>query len=422
MITYADYLSTSEMQRWMLETDIPWDDIQPEAALEQSELLERLRDSALIESFFPILTPRALDVLWDDPAATAIFSVQLYESYKHFHVFNLYLERVGFRPLRDDDLIEVRHRNLGLKYTCGTRMLTQYFMSEHFAAHSFFKDAHASNEKVLSQILQLVARDEVRHAQFGYELLGMRIDRDPSHAEIVLDAARNFTHFGALVVPEVPVGNNNDFLAIITLDQKIQRLTRALFERGRKRVIGMSPEIRNLAWRLNWYRQSELEGALLLGRMVRAANDSFLVRKLTRHAADEARHASLWADAIAEAGVPTIRIFRSYQSLYGDHGGMPVGMQEVLAFTQIFERRVHKRFTAELHQSDLPALARNTFEIMIADESDHLEWVLDWLRTQADSAALLQKYQSIDLAVYHEVLPYENRLWEMAGLGEELQS
>jgi hypothetical protein len=184
----------------------------------------------------------------------------------------------------------------------------------------------------------------------------------------------------------------------------------------------MSPEIRNLAWRLNWYRQSELEGALLLGRMVRAANDSFLVRKLTRHAADEARHASLWADAIAEAGVPTIRIFRSYQSLYGDHGGMPVGMQEVLAFTQIFERRVHKRFTAELHQSDLPAPARNTFEIMIADESDHLEWVLDWLRTQADSAALLQKYQSIDLAVYHEVLPYENRLWEMAGLGEELQS
>jgi hypothetical protein len=57
----------------------------------------------LIESFFPILTPRALDILWDDPAATAIFSVQLYESYKHFHVFNLYLERVGFRPLRDDE-------------------------------------------------------------------------------------------------------------------------------------------------------------------------------------------------------------------------------------------------------------------------------------------------------------------------------
>jgi bacterioferritin (cytochrome b1) len=157
----------------------------------------------------------------------------------------------------------------------------------------------------------------------------------------------------------------------------------------------MSPETRNLAWRLNWYRQSELEGALLLGRMVRAANDSFLVQKLTRHAADEARHAALWADAIAEAGLPTIRIFRSYQSLYGNHGGMPSGMQEVLAFTQIFERRVHKRFTTELHQTHLSAPARKAFEIMIADESGHLEWVLSWLRTQAESEALLQKI-SID--------------------------
>ena len=30
---------------------------------------------------------------------------------------------------------------------------------------------------------------------------------------------------------------------------------------------------RALAWLLNWYRQSELEGALLLGRMVRYADD-----------------------------------------------------------------------------------------------------------------------------------------------------
>jgi 3-oxoacyl-[acyl-carrier-protein (ACP)] synthase III-like protein len=123
-----------------------------------------------------------------------------------------------------------------------------------------------------------------------------------------------------------------------------------------------------------------------------------------------------------ESGLPTIRIFRSYQSLYGDHGGTPVGMQEVLAFTQIFERRVHKRFTSELHQSDLPEPTRKAFDIMVADESDHLEWVLDWLRTQEGSEALLQKYQSIDLAVYRAVLPYESRLWEMAGLGEELQS
>ena len=77
---YADYLSTAEMQRWNLDTDIAWDDIDPELALGQPDLLRRVRDSALIESFFPIFTCRAMDRLWDDIAATAVFSIQLYES------------------------------------------------------------------------------------------------------------------------------------------------------------------------------------------------------------------------------------------------------------------------------------------------------------------------------------------------------
>ena len=68
---YAEYLSTAEAQRWVLDTDIAWDDIDRELALSQPELLDRVRDSALIESFFPIFTPRALDVLWEPPVAAA---------------------------------------------------------------------------------------------------------------------------------------------------------------------------------------------------------------------------------------------------------------------------------------------------------------------------------------------------------------
>lgn len=223
-MTYNDYLSTSEMQRWFLETDIAWDRIDVELARSQTELLTRLRASALIESFFPILTPRVLDVLWDDPTATAIFSVQLYESYKHFHVFNLYLERIGGHAVTDEDIVAVRRRNLGLKYDSATRVLTQYFMSEHFAAHSFFKDSRASKEPVLKHILHLVAQDEVRHSQFGYELLARRVGRDPAQKAVVLDAARNFTHFGALVVDEVPVAEKNDFTAIVGINQRLVNL------------------------------------------------------------------------------------------------------------------------------------------------------------------------------------------------------
>jgi hypothetical protein len=222
---YADYLSTSEMQRWILDYDIAWDDIDPAVALTQPDLLDRVRDSALIESFFPLFTTRAIEVLWDDVSATAVFSIQLYESYKHFHVFNQYLERVGYRPIGDDELIEVRRMNAGLHYQDGTHLLTRYMMSEHFAAFHFMKDAHQAREPVLSHILKLVGRDELRHTQFAWDLLAERIRRDPSQADVVHDAARTFRHIGLEVVSRIPIAEANDFAAIVALNQKIRRLT-----------------------------------------------------------------------------------------------------------------------------------------------------------------------------------------------------
>lgn len=222
---YADYLSTAEMQRWILDSDIAWDDVDPALALGQPELLERVRDSALIESFFPIFTCRAMDVLWDDISATAVFSIQLYESYKHFHVFNQYLHRVGYRPIEDEELAAIRQRHTGLRYDDGTRLLTRYMMSEHFAAFHFMADAKQSREPVLRHILTLVGRDELRHAQFAYELIAMRIQRDPAEMAKVHEAARSFEHIGLEVVSEIPVATKNAFAAILTLSQKIKRLT-----------------------------------------------------------------------------------------------------------------------------------------------------------------------------------------------------
>ncbi|MBC8116424.1 MAG: ferritin-like domain-containing protein [Candidatus Saccharimonas sp.] len=222
---YAEYLSTAEMHRWILDTDIDWDRIDSALALAQTDLLDRVRDSALIESFFPLFTPRALEVLWDDVAATAVFSIQLYESYKHFHVFNQYLARVGYRPVEDEEIIAVRRRNQNLRYHDGTELLTRYMMSEHFAAHHFFKDSRQAREPVLAEILQLVGRDEVRHAQFAYDLLDRRIRNRPDETAKVLKAAREFRHLGLEVLPYVPVAEKNDFAAIVTLNQKLVRLT-----------------------------------------------------------------------------------------------------------------------------------------------------------------------------------------------------
>jgi hypothetical protein len=222
---YADYLSTAEMQRWNLDLDIPWDDIDPSLALRDTALLDRVHDSALIESFFPIFTCRAMDLLWDDASATAVFSVQLYESYKHFHVFNQYLERIGYRPIADEELVAIRRRNQDLRYDDGTRLLTRYMMSEHFAAFHFLKDAKQAQEPALRRILTLVGRDELRHAQFACDLIALRVQRDPLEADKVHEAARAFEHIGLHVVAEVPVAGKNEFAAIVTLSQKIRRLT-----------------------------------------------------------------------------------------------------------------------------------------------------------------------------------------------------
>src|SRR5580704_13538086 len=101
---------------------------------------------------------------------------------------------------------------------------------------------------------------------------------------------------------------------------------------------------RKLAWKLNWYRHSELEGAMLLGRALRAATDPALIRSLTRHCADEARHSLLWSETIATLQLPYVRIFRSYQSFYAADGAMPSTLAEVLALTHVFEHRVDATF------------------------------------------------------------------------------
>ena len=178
--------------------------------------------------------------------------------------------------------------------------------------------------------------------------------------------------------------------------------------------------LRNLAWRLSWYRQSELEGALLLGRMVRQASDPYLIARLTRHCADEARHAWLWERTLARLDLVAVRIFRSYQSLYLDHAGAPASLEDVLAMTHVFEHRVHHRFAEELRQPGLPEPARRTFSTLLRDEQGHLDWVGKWLGARPGAASALRRYRDADERVYRQLAPYGERVWDIPGLGEEL--
>src|SRR2546422_1233462 len=105
---YDEYLTQAELQRWILEADVAWNRVDAALALTQPELLDEVRDSALIESYFPVYTTKLVRALWNQVDATAVFSVQLYESYKHFYVLNRYLELVSYRPITEAELVEIR--------------------------------------------------------------------------------------------------------------------------------------------------------------------------------------------------------------------------------------------------------------------------------------------------------------------------
>jgi hypothetical protein len=221
---YDEYLTQAELQRWILEADVAWNDIDNKIALSQAPLLDQVRDSALIESYFPIYTTRLIRALWDQIDASSVFSIQLYESYKHFYVLNRYLELVGYRPITDKELIAVRKRNLDREITDPIAELARYMISEHFAAYFFLRLSRRGHEPVLQKIAEFIAKDEFRHTQFAFDLLLPRVRDDEAVRERVLSAGLNFRHVGADVVAAVPIAEKNDLQAILTLDKKMRRL------------------------------------------------------------------------------------------------------------------------------------------------------------------------------------------------------
>lgn len=221
---YDEYLTQAELQRWILDADVAWSRIDAALALTQPELLDEVRDSALIESYFPVYTTKLVRALWDQVDATAVFSVQLYESYKHFYVLNRYLELVAYRPITEAELVEIRRRNLDGEVTDAVNELARYMISEHFAAYFFMRLSRQVKEPVLSQIAAFIAKDEFRHTQFAFDLLEPRVRDNPSNRERVLEAGMKFRHVGADVVPRVPIAEKNDLPAILTLNKKFHRL------------------------------------------------------------------------------------------------------------------------------------------------------------------------------------------------------
>jgi hypothetical protein len=224
---YARHARASDRGVWSVERDIRWGDIDPALCRDAGDLLASLRDAALIEAYHPVHLQRLLAETWDDVDAGVVFSLELYEGFKHFHALRLYLDAVGYEPaLTDDDIIEMRRvaRESDDGQCDVIERLVEFMLSEHLASYFFRRLSEQTREPVLAGLLALIAADEVRHAQSASDLIAKRVAGDSSVRPRVLHAATHFKHFGERAVGDVPVALPGDPLAIRTFAKRIERL------------------------------------------------------------------------------------------------------------------------------------------------------------------------------------------------------
>src|SRR3977135_1852985 len=88
-------------------------------------------------------------------------------------------------------------------------------------------------------------------------------------------------------------------------------------------------------WLLSYYRESELAGALLMGRLARGTDDDDLRVRLTEHCAEEARHAWAWTETILRVGGTPRRVSETYQSRYHAAVGNTSNLLEGCALTPV---------------------------------------------------------------------------------------
>ena len=160
--------------------------------------------------------------------------------------------------------------------------------------------------------------------------------------------------------------------------------------------------------RLNFYRASELQGGLVLGQLVRRVRDPELMAELTRHSAEEVVHAQLWTETILTVGGTPRPVRDTYQSHYARAIGAPASVLQVLALTQVFERRVYRHFLGHARVRGTHPVVRATLERMCEEEKHHLSWVKLWLdreetRRPGRVRQLMARYAAVDDMVYAQL-------------------
>ena len=163
-------------------------------------------------------------------------------------------------------------------------------------------------------------------------------------------------------------------------------------------------------WILSFYRTSEISGALFFGRLARSMRPGPVQRDMTKHFSDESLHAWYWTQCIERLGAQPLKLNESYQDQYLAEAGMPVNMMEILAITQVFERRVINQYARHQRVPSIQPEVQETLAKIMEDEKWHIEWIRDALRTMESEygketiETTLKRFSEADQRVYERTV------------------
>src|SRR5271157_1647724 len=111
----------------------------------------------------------------------------------------------------------------------------------------------------------------------------------------------------------------------------------------------------------SFYRDAELRGARLLFNLIGHLKDADAQLKMSKHLADETRHAWLWTKRISDLGGSPVLIEDGYQRRLGLRTGVPRNVVDLLALTVVVEERAQSRYMAH---AALPDVDNETREVL----------------------------------------------------------
>jgi bacterioferritin (cytochrome b1) len=174
---------------------------------------------------------------------------------------------------------------------------------------------------------------------------------------------------------------------------------------------------------MSYYRDAELHGATLLLRLMRMmSDDSDAQIKLTRHVAEETRHAWLWTKRMIELGGAPVKITSGYQTRIGMRT-MPRTLADFLALTIVVEERSLARYQEHAARPDVDPVTRKVLERVASDEEWHIAWTKSKLGEviERDASArervvtMMERYREIDREVYAELRAREEEAFGGTG-------